>query len=90
MGGRVCRPAAKPVTTAAPPPPPAVLPPQRIMRMQYWFPSTLGLSPDCLDLLGRIFVRDPAQRIDLAGIQRHPWFLKNLPPECQVGGWAGG
>lgn len=47
----------------------------------------MGLSSDCLDLLSRIFVGDPAQRIDLKGIQRHPWYLKNLPPECQV--WLG-
>ncbi|KAI7844120.1 hypothetical protein COHA_002258 [Chlorella ohadii] len=59
---------------------------QRILQLNYWFPASMGLSSDCLDLLSRIFVGDPAQRIDLKGIQRHPWYLKNLPPECQNGG----
>lgn len=52
--------------------------------MEYSVPPTLQLSPDCLDLLRRIFVKDPAQRLSLDAMRRHPWFLTNLPLECQV------
>ncbi|KAI8980994.1 kinase-like domain-containing protein [Pilobolus umbonatus] len=34
------------------------------------------LSKDCLDLLSKIFVVDPAQRITLSGIQSHSWINK--------------
>lgn len=40
-------------------------------------------SPECRDLLHRILVADPAVRISLADIQRHPWFLAELPEGCQ-------
>jgi serine/threonine-protein kinase SRK2 len=36
------------------------------------------------DLLSRIFVANPAERITLAQIKQHPWFLKNLPIELAV------
>jgi serine/threonine-protein kinase SRK2 len=31
--------------------------------------------------VGRIFVANPSKRISLGEIKRHPWFMKNLPPE---------
>ena len=57
---------------------------QRIMSVKYSFPSNLHLSRECLDLIGKIFVGNPAQRISIAGIKSHPWFLKNLPDELKV------
>lgn len=36
------------------------------------------------DLLARIFVANPAERITLSQIKQHPWFLKNLPIELAV------
>lgn len=61
---------------------------QRIMSVKYSFPSNLQLSRECLDLMARIFVANPAQRISIGMIQCHPWFLKNLPQELLDGGAA--
>ena len=64
---------------------------QRIMSVKYSFPANLHLSKECLDLISRIFVANPAQRIKIKEIQQHPWFLKNLPEELKVRlGWLGG
>lgn len=40
------------------------------------------MSPECLDLLRRIFVTDPAKRVILADVIRHPWLNPdpNAPP----------
>ena len=35
-------------------------------------------------MVNKIFVSGPEQRIDIAGIQSHPWFTKNLPNELKV------
>ena len=61
---------------------------QRIMGVKYSFPASLHLSRECVDLIARIFVGNPANRISIAGIQKHPWFLKNLPEELADGGEA--
>lgn len=55
------------------------------MSVKYSFPATLHLSRECLDLISRIFVANPAQRISIAQIKQHPWFLRNLPDELKVG-----
>ncbi|GAY38730.1 hypothetical protein CUMW_038900 [Citrus unshiu] len=39
------------------------------------------VSLECRHLLSRIFVADPEKRITIPEIQKHPWFLKNLPIE---------
>ena len=59
---------------------------QRIMGVKYSFPPSLHLSRECVDLIARVFVGNPANRISIAGIQKHPWFLKNLPEELADGG----
>lgn len=56
---------------------------QLITSVRYRIPSRIRLTPECTDLLARIFVADPAQRITLQQIKQHPWFRRNLP---QVGG----
>lgn len=61
---------------------------QRIMGVKYSFPPSLHLSRECVDLIARIFVGNPANRISIAGIQKHPWFLRNLPEELADGGEA--
>ncbi|KAI9355817.1 kinase-like domain-containing protein [Pilaira anomala] len=43
----------------------------KIKRGQVAYPS--HLSPECKDLLSRIFVTDPTERIILADVIRHPW-----------------
>lgn len=56
------------------------------MSVKYSFPANLHLSKDCLDLISRIFVANPAQRCSISHIKAHPWFLKNLPEELKDGG----
>jgi hypothetical protein len=59
---------------------------QRIMAVKYSFPPGLAISPECADLLARIFVASPQQRITIPQIRAHPWFRINLPAELAVGG----
>jgi hypothetical protein len=53
---------------------------QRILKVDYHIPSHIKLSPEGHDLLRRVLVADPAQRINVAQIYDHPWYCKNLPP----------
>ena len=48
--------------------------------MEYEFPSHVKVSRECRDLLSKILVPDPTKRITIPEIQRHPWYLKDLPP----------
>ena len=57
---------------------------QHILSASYTIPDSLQLSPECRDLLARVFVLDPAQRLSLAGVRSHPWFVQHLPPGLQV------
>ncbi|KAI6707439.1 hypothetical protein NL676_010401 [Syzygium grande] len=53
----------------------------RILTVQYSIPDYVRVSVDCRQLLSRIFVANPAERITLPKIKQHPWFLKNSPKE---------
>ena len=53
----------------------------KIRNCDYAVPSGVVLSEGCMDLIRRIFVIDTARRIDMPGIQAHPWFLTDLPLE---------
>ena len=46
---------------------------------QYEFPAHKPISSECKDLLSKIFVADPGQRITVQGITRHPWFRRGTP-----------
>ncbi|CAL2273541.1 unnamed protein product [Prunus armeniaca] len=54
---------------------------QRILSVQYSIPDSVQISRECLELISRIFVPDPAARITIPEIKNHPWFLKNLPAD---------
>lgn len=54
------------------------------MGVKYSFPTNLHISRECLDMMSKIFVGNPANRISIAGIKSHPWFTKNLPDELKV------
>ena len=54
------------------------------MGIKYSFPPHLHLSRECVDIIAKIFVGNPANRITVDGIRSHPWFLKNLPDELRV------
>ncbi|BHF60911.1 hypothetical protein AAHC03_0450 [Spirometra sp. Aus1] len=43
----------------------------RIKAVKFTYPSVI--SPLAQDLISKILVRDPAQRLGLAEIQKHPW-----------------
>lgn len=58
----------------------------RILGVQYSIPSFIRVSMGCRHLLSRIFVANPEKRITIPEIQKHPWFLKNLPVEVMDGG----
>ena len=58
------------------------------MGVKYSFPSNLHLSRECVDLISKVFQANPGNRISIAGIRIHPWFLKNLPEELLDGGRA--
>jgi hypothetical protein len=60
------------------------------MGLKYSFPMHLKITHECRDLFNKIFVVDPSQRITIAGIKAHPWFLKNLPADYRVGWVASG
>lgn len=62
---------------------------QRIMSVQYTIPDYVHVSPECKQLLGRIFVANPLKRVTISQIRQHPWFLKNLPRELMEGADAG-
>ncbi|GAA0154826.1 hypothetical protein Leryth_008237 [Lithospermum erythrorhizon] len=51
----------------------------RILNVQYTIPD--HVSEECRQLISRIFVADPTQRINMNEIRSHPWFLRNLPAE---------
>eukprot|EP01025_Chloroclados_australasicus_P047534 TRINITY_DN533_c0_g1_i1.p1 TRINITY_DN533_c0_g1~~TRINITY_DN533_c0_g1_i1.p1 ORF type:complete len:422 (-),score=65.27 TRINITY_DN533_c0_g1_i1:537-1802(-) len=42
------------------------------------------LSPECRDLLDRIFQLDENRRISVQEIKSHPWYVKPLAPEYQA------
>lgn len=54
----------------------------RIVNMQWAIPTNIEISPECRDLLTRMLVRDPDDRITMAQIHKHPWFIANLPMEA--------
>ncbi|VDK43635.1 unnamed protein product [Dibothriocephalus latus] len=43
----------------------------RIKAVRFTYPSVI--SPLAQDLISKVLVRDPAQRLALAEIQKHPW-----------------
>lgn len=55
-----------------------------IQSTRYAWPRNLPISPVVKDLVKRMLVPDAKQRITIAGVQQHPWFLKNLPDELHV------
>lgn len=62
---------------------------QRIRNVQYSIPDNIPISQECQDLLSQIFVANPTDRISMAGIKKHEWFLTNLPGDL-VDGLFGG
>lgn len=53
----------------------------------YRLPADTQLTPLCKDLLRRIFHPSPEVRITILDIQKHPWFVQNLPAQMQTQDW---
>ena len=52
---------------------------ERILKVEYEFPSRKPVSDELKDLISRILVADPKQRATLAQVSAHPWFRRGLP-----------
>ena len=52
---------------------------QKILQTEPFFPKSLKnrYSPECIDLLRRMLVKNPEERIDAIGAFTHPW-LRNI------------
>ncbi|KAI5805678.1 BcSNF1, Snf1-like protein kinase [Geopyxis carbonaria] len=50
---------------------------KKISQGKYSLPSYL--SPEAKDLISRMLIVNPIQRITINEIRKHPWFKKNLP-----------
>ena len=48
--------------------------------MDYEIPPQVKATKECRNILSRILVAQPGKRITIPEIQRHPWYLKDLPP----------
>lgn len=53
----------------------------KILAADYKIPENVKLSPQCMDLLSRIFEPIPSKRITIEEIKKHPWFQFHLPIE---------
>ncbi|XP_057456492.1 serine/threonine-protein kinase SRK2A-like [Lotus japonicus] len=53
----------------------------RIKSVQYSIPDHIHISTECRNLISRIFVANPANRISISEIKQLPWFRKKLPRE---------
>ena len=48
--------------------------------MEFSIPANQNVSTEGRDLLHRILVRSPTERLTLQAVMQHPWFTTNLPP----------
>lgn len=42
------------------------------------------ISAECIDLLNKMLVVDPANRISLSAVEQHPWMTKALPEDLDL------
>lgn len=45
-----------------------------------WGLQDVPVSEDCLDILRRVLVANPSQRLNMTQIRAHRWFRGSLPP----------
>jgi serine/threonine-protein kinase SRK2 len=51
----------------------------RILKVDYVIPERPPISEEAKDLLRKLLVKDPNERLSLSQVQKHPWFQTNLP-----------
>lgn len=54
----------------------------RILSVQWAIPDDADITSECRDLLSRMLIPEPSQRITMEQIQHHPWFCMHLPPDA--------
>jgi len=52
----------------------------RIIKADYVIGDIKAITPACHDLLQKILVADPKQRLSIADIFQHPWVQHDMPP----------
>ena len=52
---------------------------RKIVNANYDIPADVSVNPECVDLLLRILVPDPSERLSIEDIKMHPWFQRDLP-----------
>jgi len=52
----------------------------KITKEKIRFPSEIGLSPGAQDLVCRLVVKSPQQRLSLEQVLKHPWILEHSVP----------
>ncbi|GLC37612.1 hypothetical protein PLESTB_001667900 [Pleodorina starrii] len=53
-----------------------------MVRQKYELPAKVEVSEPGKDLLKKMLLPDPKERITLEDVMKHPWFTTNLPPEA--------
>eukprot|EP00887_Chlorella_sp_A99_P000790 scaffold5.g790.t1 len=57
--------------------------------VDYDFPEHAQVSAECRDLISKVLVANPAQRLTIRQIAAHPWFQTDLPPgSLEYNDWA--
>eukprot|EP01023_Acetabularia_acetabulum_P029872 TRINITY_DN28154_c0_g1_i1.p1 TRINITY_DN28154_c0_g1~~TRINITY_DN28154_c0_g1_i1.p1 ORF type:complete len:217 (+),score=21.32 TRINITY_DN28154_c0_g1_i1:53-703(+) len=56
----------------------------RAKNLDYRFPTNCNVSQEARDLVGKLLVLNPTQRISLEEVFQHPWFRKSFPMENPV------
>ena len=57
---------------------------RNIQQAHYSWPRSINISAECKDLMRHLLVPDAADRMTIARLLQHPWFLTNLPDELRV------
>ena len=57
----------------------------RTMRVDYRIPEKFKVSPQVVDLLGKMLKGDPAKRITIKELSNDPWFRKDFPESVRFG-----
>ncbi|KAK9834462.1 hypothetical protein WJX74_002218 [Apatococcus lobatus] len=53
---------------------------RKLVLARYTVPADVPVSEDCLDILRRVLVANPSQRLNMDQIRAHRWFRGSLPP----------
>jgi len=55
---------------------------KKMKGQEYYLPDSLGLTPECKNLLRQLLHPDWEKRVKIAGIMADPWFRTDLPPDA--------